>query len=190
MPQSPNNRVRSLLREINTCRRIWRAWGSNLPNSRPAHNDHHVIRHKFLIDEVQYAFWFRFIVRLYALMEEGQNKFTFGYWLNSLNSTPVVQDVQRRYRAILQSDDFKTMLKNRHNSYAHNALNHRSFSQAYRAVFKISETLEAMYDEIVQDRQVNPIPWTGGVDRRVCHPTNCPGSIEVNIDEFFVELDS
>lgn len=184
-----DRRIRQFLIELNTCRRLWRSWNNNLPDrDDPPPRGHPVIKYKYLIDQFLFSHFFRLIVRLYALMEEGDDRFSFGTWLASLEQTPVVQEVHRKYEEILASPDFATLRERRHNFFAHNALDPRETQHTIRAVFGMSEALEDLYDEVVADGQADPLVWEGEIDPHFVHPTNCPGGIEVNTDEFFTDL--
>ena len=186
---SYNQRIQLLLMEINIYRRLWKAWNENCPEKRPSREDHHSITHMFLSDHVKASLFFRFVVRFYALLEEDGKKFTFGYWLDSLKPSLAVRRVQKKYKALISSEDFKKLLKNRHTTFAHNALKIIKIPHTYNAVFQMSTDLEKFYDEIVADRQAQAIPWTGELDPRMTHITNCRGGIEQNILEFFQKLE-
>lgn len=184
-----DRRIQHLLMEINHHRRLWKAWNENGQIKRPSDENHFAITHMFLYERVKDVFFFRFIVRLYALLEEDAKKFTFGHWLQSLRPTPVVQAVQKKYKALIATNDFKKMLKNRHNTFVHNSLRPGNNPHSYSAVFQMSRELEGFYDEIVKDGQVQAVPWTGELDRKFVHISNCAGGIEKNVREFFEKLE-
>jgi|GEM_PF-2655980 len=187
-----NRRIQGLLREVNHCRRLWRAWNSHMLTKRPADPKHWGVQHKFLVDEIKDALSFRFIVRLYALMEDDntnkRKKFTFGFWLDSLRSDPVVDEVRKKYAELAGSDDYETLQKKRHNFLAHNALQPRNFPHSYTALFQMSEKIEGLYGLVVGAGLALPIPWTCPLDARVVHQSNCAEGIEVNVAEFFRKL--
>ncbi|MEK6705604.1 MAG: hypothetical protein AABZ06_07435 [Bdellovibrionota bacterium] len=144
------------------------------------------------MEQILFSLSFRFIVRLYALME-GDNKkirskFTFGFWLDSLKSTQTIDDVRKKYLKIAKSTDFEILQEKRHNFLAHNAIQPRERQHSYRAIFKMSEAIEQLYDEVVAAKQAPPIEWQGIIDDSVIHETNCAGGIETNVNDFFRKL--
>ncbi len=190
MPRPPGVRVKGYLRELNMCRRLWQSWNDYLPNEIDPKPSNPAIKYKVLLEEIRFSLLFRIVVRLYALMEPDENKFTFGYWLNTLNQTPKVKETLKKYKLLLKSEDFKKVLKNRHNSYAHNSIKDKHFGQTYKSMFKLNEVIEELYDQIVSDGQAEAIPWSGAADTHVWHPSNCPGGFEENVREFFIKFNS
>lgn len=169
-----------------------------MAEERPQNPEHYLIRHKFLVDEVRNAFFFRFLIRLYALMENDDRRngnvvrgeFTFGAWLDTLPSDSIVESVKSRYASITASRDYALMREKRHNFLAHNALTPRNITHSYEAVFNTSERIEQLYDELVAAGHADPVPWTGELDRRIVHPSNCPDGIETNVAMHFQILNA
>ncbi len=175
--------------ELNIYRRLWVSWNQNGQVHPPSNINHHSVTHMFVHDYIKAAFLFRFVVRLYALIEEDGKKFTFGYWLSSLKTSPKIEQVKNKYNALINSEDYKKLMKKRHTMFAHNGLKPTTENHSYSALFQISRDLESFYDEIVSDGQANQIPWTGELDPRIAHVSNCRGGIEENVNQFFKRLE-
>lgn len=189
---SYDRRIQRLLLEVNFHRRLWRAWNESGETERPKDEKHYAITHMFLYNQIKDAFFFRLIIRLFALLEEDEKTFSFGLWLKSLKIGPIVQDIQKKYADLLASEDFKKLRKNRHAFFAHNALKPPKLQEArqsYHAVFEISRKLEYFYDEIANAGFVQSLDWSDNLDPRLVHISNCRGGIEQNVKEFFEKLE-
>lgn len=189
-----NAQIKRFLIEINTCRRLWRSWNDNQITPEHRSKLHYTYAHRFLMEQILYSLSFRFIIRLYALMDGDykniREKLTFGFWLDSLESSETANNVRKEYLEIAKSTDFKVLQEKRHNFFAHNALTPRKQKHSYRAIFEMSRAIEKLYDKIVIAGQAPPIDWHGVVDASVVHETNCAGGIETNINNFFKKLNS
>lgn len=173
-------RIQGLLREVNHCRRLWRAWNEHMLERHPGDQNHYAVAFELIHNEVRNALFFRLVVRLYALMEGDEDRgaekkeFTFGVWLDSLPSDAVIDVTKEKYVKMVASDDFVKMREKRHNFLAHNALAPREIIHSYGGVFSLSELLEQLYAEVAQGGFAISIPWD--VD------------IEENVSKFFQRL--
>lgn len=183
-------RIQRHLSEINIYRRLIIAWCSYQPEKDDLSSDSNSVKFCFLLKHIGYAVQARFVIRLYALLEKKEKRFTFSYWLEDKKKSEAVNYVIQELSNIYASNGYKKLNAARNRILGHNQLDLKTKpdTSKFSEVINLSKLLEDLYDKVVDDGQAISINWTGEFDSEFVNRNNCHGGIEKNVNDFFTYL--